>query len=507
METRSKNLEIADEAQQRFDPLQNALKEYLLQELMFQHFTGNEVKQIFEVSTLWNEIASESKKCGEKLKLTIRTNDKAEKLTEIKASGRKYATVQLQSNEGNQGFNETLPLLLDIVKSIGWNLKEFRVTCPIKIEILAQMLTPLSNLETLSLRGTVSTSGAEVTALLQIPKLKKLNCTSLKCQILKLFGNVKTLETFQSIDENVDMELLEDFILRQDKLKNLLIYISSEENLQKLFADKKRLKEMKFQLETIRLAAYMIHSNSAVEFFRRQQRSLKVVELVHDPTILGGTPEEHCQVMRSILTLPNLETLKIISNNFTFHEDLIDFVRNAKVKLLELFAVSDKISIGGDLVEMFPNLQKIQVMSRSSENNLHLINFCCEKLPLIQCKNVTSVVYHPPFIDFDQIFFETKLEEFLLNSSINKLHIGRIQWITADIKLSLGFWENILQKLPALNILIITHPGNLIDLVNLLKTTDHSFEKVLIFTNNIGTESTNDIALPSSVDIIEVFGV
>jgi hypothetical protein len=50
METRVQNMKIADEAQQRMDPLQSAIQEHLLQELMFQHFTGNEVKQLFEVS-------------------------------------------------------------------------------------------------------------------------------------------------------------------------------------------------------------------------------------------------------------------------------------------------------------------------------------------------------------------------------------------------------------------------------------------------------------------------
>jgi hypothetical protein len=75
METLAKKQKIADEDQQRMNPLQSAIQEYRLQELMFQHFTGNEVKQLFEVSTLWNEIASKSKKCGKRLKLTITTED------------------------------------------------------------------------------------------------------------------------------------------------------------------------------------------------------------------------------------------------------------------------------------------------------------------------------------------------------------------------------------------------------------------------------------------------
>jgi hypothetical protein len=510
METRSKNLEIADEAQEQMDPLQNALKEHLLQELMFQHFTGNEAKQLFEVSTLWNEIASESKKCGEKLKLTINTDDKAEKLTEIEASGRKYATVKLKSKKHQEPV-EIHPLLIDIIAGIGWNLKKLDISYNIKIEAFVLLLSSLHNLETLSLRKVELITEANGSISLQLPKLKELKLMNLQSHILGLFRNVTALESFKFISyegENIDMKLLEDFITRQDKLKTLSVFIHSEENQQKLFADKNRLKEMKFQLETICLASFTIHPSSAEEFFRRQQ-SLKEVHLGHYDNLVE-TPEEFCQVMRPIFELPNLKTLKILVDNFIMDENWIGLqgIRNTAVKFLELAAAEEETSIDGAFVEMFPNLQEIKVTLEKrwnpecSEKDLFLINFPCEKLSLVQCENVGGFVYQTPLIEFDQTFFETKLEEFLLNnSSVNKLHIGRIEWIALDIKLSLQFWEKILQKLPNLNHLVIFHPGNIIELVNLLKKTLRNFEKVTIKTNNIGRKSAKNIQLPSWIHI------
>jgi hypothetical protein len=144
-----------------------------------------------------------------------------------------------------------------------------------------------------------------------------------------------------------------------------------------------------------------------------------------------------------------------------------------------------------------------QEISESSENDLRLINFPFEKLSLIKCENVREFDYDSPLIDFVQIFFETKVEEFVLdNQNIKRFRIGRIEWIALDIKLSLGFWERILHHLPNLDRLIITHPGNVIELVNLLKKTHHNFE-VRIYTNNIGKESANDVQLPLWIEVVD----
>jgi hypothetical protein len=75
--------------------------------------------------------------------MTIRNNDNAEKLISIKASGRKYSVLSLE-------VINTRALLLDVIASIGWNLKELEVSCTIDISFLAQLLSTMCNLETLS---------------------------------------------------------------------------------------------------------------------------------------------------------------------------------------------------------------------------------------------------------------------------------------------------------------------------------------------------------------------
>lgn len=476
---------------------------------MFQHLTGNEVKKLFEVSKLWNEIASGSKKCGEKLKLTISTDDNAKKLKSIKESGTKSATLILQSSEGNHEFIEILPLLLlDVVTVIGWNLKELKVLCTMDIEAFKKILSSSCKLESLSFQR-INISTDEVLAPLQLPKLKELKGDSLQNQFLELFRNVSTLKTFnfESVNgENIDKKLLEDFILRQDKLKNFVLSFSSNRNQLRLFKDKNRLNEMNFQLESIGTTACMIHPNNAVDFFNRQQ-NLKTVDLGYHRRSFVGTPEEHRQKLQSILTLPNLERLKISERNF-MNDDWIALrdIRNASVKFLEMKLEVFDSSIHGELVEMFPNLHQISVTPDHPETSLRLFNFQCEKLSMIHCPNLSSISFEPPLINFDRVLFEDKLMEFMLkHRQCKQLFVGRREWIGMDVKLSMEFWEKILRELPNLAWFIINHPGDLNELVNIFNNAQSNFDRffsvISIRTNDIGEESVRDIEKPVVMNI------
>jgi hypothetical protein len=146
---------------------------------------------------------------------------------------------------------------------------------------------------------------------------------------------------------------------------------------------------------------------------------------------------------------------------------------------------------------MLPNLQQISVTPLLYRKFLSLENVCCEKLSLIQCPNLFRLFYQPPLADFNQTNFEAKLEEFLLKQhSIKSLTIGRNEWIALDIKLSLEFWKKILQ-LPNLVRLAISHPGNVVDLVNLLKAAERNFSSLVIIINAIGKKSVMNDELPS----------
>jgi hypothetical protein len=98
MEPTANEMQILEE--KCLDPFDNALIEDL-RDLMFQHLTGSEVKRIYQVSPLWNEIASASKKCGDKLRLTIddkgnSIKDKLQVISKMGASTDRFGLNQSQ---------------------------------------------------------------------------------------------------------------------------------------------------------------------------------------------------------------------------------------------------------------------------------------------------------------------------------------------------------------------------------------------------------------------------
>jgi hypothetical protein len=496
METRAKKQKIVDEAEQQMDPLRSVLKEHLLQELMFQHFIGNEVKQLFEVSPLWNEIASKSKKCGEQLQLKIRSDDDADKLTVINANGRKYAMLKLEADKEYREFVESFPLVLDIVTGIGWSLKELKVLCPMRLDVFAHMLSSLRNLETLSFESIRITE--EKLAPLQLPKLKHLTGDNLQPQVLEVFRDVTTLKVFDFVfdGKNVDIRLLEDFILRQEKLIKFRILFCSQESQHSFFKNQNRLKEVKFQLDSITMKASTIHPNSTVEFFK-QQKNLKSVDFISNRPHFNGTPEGHYELVRTILTLPKLETLSIFIESLTVNGNLINLGEiQSAVKFLSLGTYEHEITIRGELLEMFPNLQEI--LPRAC--NLRLIDVHCESLPLVKYAG-SSVVYEPP-IEFDQTVIEAKIEEFITRTHyFKRLVIGRVEWLAMDFKLSLAFWEKFLRhQVPYISHLTIFHPGNLANLVTLFKNAQRC-SRVIVKTDIIGVNSVGNIELPQWMEL------
>lgn len=497
MEKFSNKQKINSEAQKQTDPLQSVMMEHLLQELMFQHFTGIEVKKFMEVSPFWSEIVSGSKKCGSLLKLIIRTNDNAEKLNIIKASGKKYGALKVGSRVKKEIKN--CPLLLEVSASIALNLKELKFFCSMDIKVTAKLLSSLNNIESLTFEKCYSFGNVmeKVNNLppVKLPMLKELritNCPSNSSEkLLLLLKKISTLETFQfGLDNSTNFRILEYSILRQDKLTTL--DLGSNHN--QLFADKNLLNKMKFKLDSICIGSYTIHPNSAVEFFKRQQ-SLSKVELHHAPEDLLSNPPELCDALRSIFTLPKMETLKIVGKmlNFDFQDlsSSLETIINTSVKFLEFEFDLTEALIHGKLVEMFPNLKQISVKTKNESTNLRYIDVSIDKLSLIKCEDLEGFVYRP-LIDFDPNTFEAKLEEFLLkHPDIENLYIGRDEWIFMNIKLSLSFWVKLLQKKPKLDLLMINHPGNLANLAKLLSDTAVKF--LIIYTDGIGKESVETI--------------
>jgi hypothetical protein len=72
--TRAKRLKLQHEAERPneivIDPIE-VIQEPLLQDLIFQHLKGSDVKNLFTVSKTWNQSASESSKAMSKIKLKV----------------------------------------------------------------------------------------------------------------------------------------------------------------------------------------------------------------------------------------------------------------------------------------------------------------------------------------------------------------------------------------------------------------------------------------------------
>jgi hypothetical protein len=258
------------------DPFENALAEHLLQELMFQHLTGKEVKQIYQVSPLWDEIASDSKKCGEKLKLRInKKGDRIhDKLQIISKNKRKYGMLWLDMYSLVALQNTTL--IQEIVAGLGSSLKALRIGGFMMTSDVVVLIRSLPNLERLNLETFLNDEPADLSPLL-LPKLRKLDLRHPDKLWLGLFSKVSILEDFSIKGiKDTDLLLLENFVLRQEKLKNLYIDSSFETSpgrQYKIFSD---LSRVKFRLESIVLLGISIDKDSAAKFFQQQVNLKKV---------------------------------------------------------------------------------------------------------------------------------------------------------------------------------------------------------------------------------------
>lgn len=190
MEPAIDHLKISEE--KCLDPFENAPIEDL-QELVFQHLTGKEVKQIYQVSPLWNEIASASKTCGDKFQLRLNHEiiSIQDKLKVILNNGRKYGTLQIVPP-----FDAINTILLqEIVAGLGSSLKELRLWNRMKASFVIVLLRSLPNLEDLHISKISDDKCADSTLPL-LPKLRKLTLHDAKDLWFELFSNITSLEDF-----------------------------------------------------------------------------------------------------------------------------------------------------------------------------------------------------------------------------------------------------------------------------------------------------------------------
>lgn len=487
MEPAAKKLKFSEE--KCLDPFENALIEDI-RDLMFQHLTGEEVKQIYEVSPLWNEIASSSKTCGDKLEIRIIGYNVPEKLFVIPKNKRKYGTLFIHPDFLEDTHSTTL--LQEIVAGIGSALKELTFTGWIKTSNVVLLLNQVHELESLHISQMID-GDSVVSSPLLLPKLRKLHLHFTKNLWLDLFSNVSGLEEFHfvSIESSINNDAFENFILRQDKLKKLAILSQQLWSEHPLFSD---LSRVKFRLEKIFISGFQL-DNNAIGFFK-QQESLKEVGL---ESLIVSSPAAYREILRSIWMLPKL-------NNFSYGEGLTDEdfaalsnIRNESVTLLSS-RENNHASIDGRIFEIFPNLKCHKIDAKT----LYLTNVPSDKLAILTNQTV-CLCYQPPLADFDQEKFESDVIKLIRRTNkIEFLDIGRREWIEQGINLSIDFWKNVIEILSKLKQIVIYNFDDVKKLVQLLIDCQRNFQEVVILTNTVGQASIEGMELPSWLLIIDM---
>jgi hypothetical protein len=476
-----------------------------LRNLTFQHLTGEEVKRIYEVSTLWNEIASASKKCGDKLRLRIYDIDdhyNHDKLQAILKNKRKYGTLWFNSRSSYDVYNTRL--LQQIVAGLGSSLKELTINGSIKTSLVAVLLRPLRNLKELYVSSMVDDEPAGGLSPLQLPKLRKLHLYDPNNLWLDLFANVSSLEEFEVCSEKAlsSCHAFEDFVLRQEKLKKLSIESDHPSwGNHQMFSDVSRVK---FRLETIFIDGLCISKDNAVKFFQQQQQ----VKTVSIGNFIEPSQAEYLEILRSIWTLPKLESFRFIDEVHITDQGLVTLsdIRNESVKEIHFHEV-EEAEFDGRMFEIFPNLETYDIAS----NNLKLINVPSEKLKTIKSEctpnddesyRLVDLVYQPPLAVFNQERFESEVIEFIRRFYyVYSLDIGRSEWIQQGIKLSIDFWRKVL---PKLNWIVIRHSGDIKELVQLLIYSERNITAVEIRTDAVGRASVEEMELPSWLELTDI---
>jgi hypothetical protein len=176
--TRAKRLKLQHEADRAneivIDPIE-VIREPLLQDLIFQHLSGSEVKNLFTVSKTWNQAASESSKAMSKIMLEV-----IECEIYSLAITRKDIGMLLNSNRRYQNV-------------FFWFL--YKTNFDRKILLLERFSQSLVDLE---YSGGPRTANSTFSSELQFPKLEKLAVESdSEQQIIKVLQGATALKELQ----------------------------------------------------------------------------------------------------------------------------------------------------------------------------------------------------------------------------------------------------------------------------------------------------------------------
>ena len=297
--------------------------------------------------------------------------------------------------------------------------------------------------------------------------LKQLNVDHQDSMILKIIENVDILErfTYQNSKFGGDFEYgtekFEDFLIKQNRLKELKIY--GMENSQ-LFV-KNRVAEISFQLENLFVACFFMHRNNIENFFVHQKniQNLHLISFFH-PQTFHQDRFSYSNILRKAFTLPKLEKLIIGHGETILYEDFefLSDIRNRNVKTVE-YIDRDSLVVESFLL-IFPFLEKIDFNGK----DVKFTKLSSANLAKITCSKMINFTYSPE-VEADKKMFETAVIEFIRrHKNIISLSIGSKDWIGTSFELSVEFLSQIVEILTELKTIEVFNPQQLNESLTLL---------------------------------------
>lgn len=406
-------------------------------------------------------------------------------------SGRKYSKMRLTNIQEAKGKVE--PLMMKVLALIGGSVKELEVASSrvkgCDLISLTQCFKNVSKLSLNNLRLEETDTETDKT----LPALKDLTVHDTSSTVLRLFERHHDLHRFklhlharESYEMDYKVGNLENFLISQKQLKILEL---SRLHKNCLFQND-RLDEIKFQLDSVTANKIFLHSKHAAKFFK-QQKSLRTVKLsdFYDVRVFSTHSEEYIDVMHTIFTLPQLQSIGIFNHTI----ELGDFqffagLTNNSVTELEYDLWNG--TIFERLLNMFPNLKKISFRCFT----VKLREVPSKMLALMHTSgsyNLEEFSFQPSHVQTSREHFERNLLDFIRrNPTIQHLTLGAKTWFEDGFRITLACIIEILYLLPSLADFIVYNPCDIRLLAMLLLRGRNSLNSVTIYTDEAGKAST-----------------
>jgi hypothetical protein len=458
------------------------LPDHVQIEILWFCYSSTRLK-LSEACTHLNHLMWTSPKLFKKIRLNMKCLRKTKDSEAIKdlevvlANRRKYKKLKVY-NYGCKLKVDVKEKLMEAMSILGQSVNDLTVDLNITtITNITDILREFPVVEKLTLDGIVCSRLKKDLRILNthalLPRLKDLNVDFPSSSILKVVKHIDTLErlTFQcyeadSGEDNVfsfGLKNFEDFVIKQNRLKELKIY-----GMQTfpLFERSHRIEELKFKLETLHAVCFFVHHNSVINFFKRQPliKDLHLINFFEPSSFLHDRPS-YSNILHKIFSLPKLKSLTIghgetiIPGDFEYLRD----IQNKSVKEMEYWGSNSEVV--ENFINIFPNIEKFQFEAKV----VHFINVPCEKLASVNVDLLSNFSYTPSTITVERKQFEESIISFLKrHSNIRGLKIGHKDWIGSDLGLSLEFLTRVIKILKGLRTIEVFNPLQLNESLTLL---------------------------------------